>query len=240
MMLRGIAVAAILIAGAALNIQYSNGAAAVVSPHDESLDIVTQAGTPVANVDASVDADAMAPPRMAQAPISLGNPATAAALDALTSDRTTANTTQIAMATPNADVTDTTAVTTEPTTYQLAVKIKSGDTLSNALRRVGANPVDAEAAIRALKGQYDPRDLRAGQTIHVNFAPSGQASGKDLFTGFEIPLITPRALPWRPHRTVATAPMKSSAIWRPNMCAPKAPSIGACSKPDRTPVFRPP
>jgi len=188
MMLRGIAVAAILIAGAALNIQYSNGAAAVVSPHDESLDIVTQAGTPVANVDASVDADAMAPPRMAQAPISLGNPATAAALDALTSDRTTANTTQIAMATPNADVTDTTAITTEPTTYQLAVKIKSGDTLSNALRRVGANPVDAEAAIRALKGQYDPRDLRAGQTIHVNFAPSGQASGKDLFTGFEIPL----------------------------------------------------
>lgn len=178
MMLRGMAVAAALIAGAALNLKYSDGEAAVVSAGDANLDIVTEAGQP----------DTAIQPRLSQAPISIGNPATAAALDALKEERTSVLAQQVAMATPNSAAGETPPTPEEPATYQLAVKIKSGDTLSKALRRAGAEPDDAEAAIRALKGHYDPRDLRAGQNIQVTFAANGDATGKDLFSGFEIPL----------------------------------------------------
>lgn len=161
MMLRGIAVATVLIAGAVINLQYTDGVAAVPKPNDNASDA-----------------------RLGKAPMSIGNAATAAALDALTSERPSA----IALASPDAPSIYDDEINVAPTTYQTTMRIKSGDTLSKALRRAGAKAQDAEAAIRSLKGMYDPRTLKAGQHIDVNFAPSGIDGVADSFTGFEIPL----------------------------------------------------
>ncbi|MFP6742734.1 MAG: peptidoglycan DD-metalloendopeptidase family protein [Alphaproteobacteria bacterium] len=50
--------------------------------------------------------------------------------------------------------------------------VRSGDTLMKALLRAGSKPRDADAAIRALQNLFDPRKLRAGQTLTVSLAPS--------------------------------------------------------------------
>ena len=171
MILRGMAVATVLIAGAVLNLKYTDGVAAVPAPGDAGLTEPQHA-------------------RLGKAPISIGNPSAAAALDALTGARPSA----IALATPATGATLGTPVKVEreaetiPTTYQTVLRIKSGDTLSKVLRRAGAEPQAAEAAIRSLKGTFDPRKLKAGQEISVSFAPAGVEDAKDRFAGFEIPL----------------------------------------------------
>ncbi|MCH7929279.1 MAG: peptidoglycan DD-metalloendopeptidase family protein [Proteobacteria bacterium] len=50
--------------------------------------------------------------------------------------------------------------------------VRKGDTLMAALLRAGSGPRDADAAIRALKAVYDPRSLKAGQTLNVALAPA--------------------------------------------------------------------
>ena len=50
--------------------------------------------------------------------------------------------------------------------------VRSGDTLMKALLRAGSDPRDADAAIRALQNLFDPRKLRAGQTLTVSLVPS--------------------------------------------------------------------
>ncbi|MCW8916436.1 MAG: peptidoglycan DD-metalloendopeptidase family protein [Magnetovibrio sp.] len=174
MMLRGMAVATVLISVAILNIEYSNGAGAQPTP----------------TVEYPQTAKPMTPPqtdmRLGTAPFSLGNPSTATALDDLQDTRVAALSTivpELAEVQPEPVV---------PSVYKTAIKIKSGDTLSKALRRSGAKPGDAEAAIRALKGHYDPRKLKAGQTIYVNYAPTTgtpkDPKHTDQFAGFEVPL----------------------------------------------------
>ena len=173
MMLRGIAVATVLIAGAVINLQYTDGVAAVPSARD----------------DASVG-------RLGKAPMSIGNASAAAALDALKSARPSA----IALAAPDGPSIYESEIAAAPSTYHTAIRIKSGDTLSKALRRAGAKAQDAEAAIRSLKGLYDPRTLKAGQHINIMFSQSGMDGVDDSFAGFEIPLD------YANHITVAPAP----------------------------------
>ncbi len=186
MMLRGMAVAGVLIAGAVWNLKYTDGVAATPTPSDESL------ARHEASAEAGFITSAAAPsqkPQVALAPMSIGNPATAAALDALKDARTAVIApTVMAMAAPATDPVPEIAAPAMPQTYRTAYKVKSGDTLSKVLRRAGAEPADAEAAIRALKGMFNPRKLKAGQTIDVIFMPSGDTGTKDRFTGFEIPL----------------------------------------------------
>ncbi len=50
--------------------------------------------------------------------------------------------------------------------------VRSGDTLMKALLRAGSQPRDADAAIHALQNLFDPRKLRAGQTLTVSLSPS--------------------------------------------------------------------
>jgi murein DD-endopeptidase MepM/ murein hydrolase activator NlpD len=50
--------------------------------------------------------------------------------------------------------------------------VRSGDTLMKTLLRAGSQPRDADAAIRALQNLFDPRKLRAGQTLTVSLSPS--------------------------------------------------------------------
>lgn len=194
MMLRGMAVATVLIAGAVWNLKYTDGVAAVPAPGDESLMPTPALSAPPLSTSLSAPQHGQA--RISKAPISIGNPAAAAALDALKDARPSA----IALATPTAPIIEEAEVAPAPTTYHTTMKVKSGDTLSKVLRRAGAQAKDAEAAIRSLKGLYDPRKLKAGQSINVVFIPSMGTDDKDQFSGFEI------SLDYAKHVAVAPAP----------------------------------
>ena len=115
--------------------------------------------------------------RMSMAPFSIGNPTTATALAALNESRpeVTGNVSQ-------------SRAPEMPQTFLKAYTVKSGDTLGRILNRAGADGQTAAAAVRALKGVFDPRDLRAGQTIRVAYTPTLTPDSQDRFAGFEIPL----------------------------------------------------
>jgi murein DD-endopeptidase MepM/ murein hydrolase activator NlpD len=49
----------------------------------------------------------------------------------------------------------------------LQVVVESGDTLMDILIRSGIDPIDAHAAVLALRDVYDPRRLRAGQELAI-------------------------------------------------------------------------
>ena len=145
MIVRGMAVAVTLIAGAALVLDMTSGEAAV-PPHGET-------------------------PMMGMAPMSIGNASTATALASLSATRPLATGPAASGQAPEA-----------PVSYHKPYAVKSGDTLGRILKRAGANAQTADAAIRALKGTFDPRNLKIGQTVSVAF------SAPERFDGFEIPL----------------------------------------------------
>ncbi len=116
--------------------------------------------------------------RLSKAPLSLGNASTASALASLKGDRFSIT------SAPDASQ-DSPAV---PQAYSKPYKVKSGDTLGRILKRAGADAQTADTAIRSLKGVFDPRALKAGQTIDVAYTPTMTGDGHDRFTGFEIPL----------------------------------------------------
>jgi len=145
MIVRGMAVAVSLIAGAALVLEMTSGEAAVPAPNGA--------------------------PMMSMAPMSIGNPSTATALASLNAGRPTATGSAPAGEAPLAAL-----------SYQKPYAVKSGDTLGRILNRAGVDAQTADAAIRALKGIFDPRNLKVGQTVNVAFAAPKR------FDGFEIPL----------------------------------------------------
>lgn len=55
-------------------------------------------------------------------------------------------------------------------------KIRPGDTLMKVLLRAGAPRSDAHSAISAMRGLFDPRDLKPGQAITVTHVP-GETDG---------------------------------------------------------------
>ncbi len=162
MLLKGMAVAVSLIAGAALTLELTSGEAAVPAPGEDV------SGAPIM--------------RLGKAPLSIGNAATATALASLNADRP--------LTTPNNK--GAYANTATPDTYYKPYRVKSGDTLGRILKRAGADAQTADAAIRSLKGVFDPRGLKAGQSIQVAYAPTlapnGTPKAGDAFAGFEIPL----------------------------------------------------
>ncbi|MFQ5959694.1 MAG: hypothetical protein ACE5LF_10035, partial [Alphaproteobacteria bacterium] len=54
---------------------------------------------------------------------------------------------------------------------QKRLQVQSGDTLMNALLRNGSEPAEAQSAISALSRLYNPRRLKAGQTLTLTFDP---------------------------------------------------------------------
>ena len=54
-----------------------------------------------------------------------------------------------------------------------SLRLHNGDTLMNALLRIGSERADAQGAVEALKAVYDPRKLKAGQTLTVAFVANG-------------------------------------------------------------------
>jgi murein DD-endopeptidase MepM/ murein hydrolase activator NlpD len=71
----------------------------------------------------------------------------------------------------------------QPTRLTLAVA--DGETLAGVLTSADVSTNDAQAAIDAARGVYDPRKLRAGQFITITFKPGGGVTGTS-FSGFEI------------------------------------------------------
>ena len=172
MMLRGMAVAAVLVTGAYIHAQLNDETGSALAPAAQASSAPT-----------SVPYIAMEMPiRMSKAPLSVGNPVTASAIDKLQDTRVAALATAIPEAKP-----EPAPEVIEPEVYKTAIKIKSGDTLSKALRRAGAKPADAETAIRALKGHFDPRNLKVGQKVYVSYTPTLDDDA-DAFVGFELEL----------------------------------------------------
>ncbi len=64
---------------------------------------------------------------------------------------------------------------------RLTLAVADGQTLAGVLSAADVSTGEAQAAVEAARGVYDPRKLRAGQFITVNFAAQGGA-----FRGFEI------------------------------------------------------
>ncbi|MGA9794107.1 MAG: M23 family metallopeptidase [Rhizomicrobium sp.] len=54
------------------------------------------------------------------------------------------------------------------------VTLDSGETLAGMLMQSGVTATDASAALQAMKTAYDPRQVRAGQSFDLVFAPSDQ------------------------------------------------------------------
>ena len=74
-----------------------------------------------------------------------------------------------------------------PTTISRLVRVEKGDSLMALLRRVGVSAGEAQQAIDALKGDYDPRrDLQIGQTLSLTFA-ANRAQGL-TFDGLVLPV----------------------------------------------------
>ncbi len=63
------------------------------------------------------------------------------------------------------------------------VQVRRGDTLAGVFSRVGISRVESSAAIAALKKQFNPRRIRAGQEIAVTMEPLGDASGSIRLVG---------------------------------------------------------
>jgi murein DD-endopeptidase MepM/ murein hydrolase activator NlpD len=97
---------------------------------------------------------------LSMAPISLGNPAAAAAL-----------TTRLSMETDAPEV-----ASKEPApAYHISMKIGRGDTMSAILGRAGISRLEANAAINALRKVFNPTRIRQGQNINILFQADAEA-----------------------------------------------------------------
>ena len=104
---------------------------------------------------------------LALAPLSLGNPALAATL------------TTRAVTAPD-DGNDAFA----PRPYGRTFRVKRGDTLTKILGRAGTPGDEARAAVRTLKGVFEPKRIKRGMKITVTFTPPPPGgSAADLSPG---------------------------------------------------------
>lgn len=113
------------------------------------------------------DTDDILAATLSMAPISLGNPAAAAAL----------STRHPAAPGRGAAV---------PGPYTQTLYIGRGDILGSLLVEAGVDAIDANAAIVALGGVYDPRRIRPGQALAVTFAPAPGVAPPGRFLGLEL------------------------------------------------------
>ena len=90
---------------------------------------------------------------VAMAPISLGNPVAAAALQT--------HRPVPAKAMP--------AVVSQPAVYQQRIEVGRGDTLAELLFKAGVDRTEAHYAIKALSEYYNPRRIRNGQDLTLTF-----------------------------------------------------------------------
>ncbi len=115
-------------------------------------------------------------PTFSMAPLSLGNPAAAATLRTRTLNNNRSS-----------DVTDDTdtaefPVAPDPEPYTKTVQVKSGNTLSGMLTSAGVERVEAAEIVLSFSDAFNPRKIRAGQSLDLLFMPS-QEDTPDRFVG---------------------------------------------------------
>ncbi|HER26528.1 MAG TPA: M23 family peptidase [Rhodospirillales bacterium] len=137
MLLRGTLAATILIAGVLLSARF------VLEPTDKD----------------TAETTAIEQSTLALAPLSLGNPAAAAALR---------------IKRPNFPASDP-DLTGDIPRFTKVVTAGKGDTLSRMLIRAGISGRETDAVIAALAQHFNPGRLRLGQTVSVNFQADGQS-----------------------------------------------------------------
>ena len=137
MLLRGLLSAAVLVAG-----------------------VATSAGVTLIDPDTLANRDAEGV-TLSLAPISLGNPTTAATLTTRRRE------------TPSNGVPG--AVTALPD-LKVPLRAGRGDTLAGMLTGAGVSAADAEGAISALSKHFNPRRIKRGQTVAVLFTPPAMGS----------------------------------------------------------------
>jgi murein DD-endopeptidase MepM/ murein hydrolase activator NlpD len=77
------------------------------------------------------------------------------------------------------------AATALPPQTRLTLAVGDGETLAGVLATADVSANDIQNAVDAARDVYDPRKLRAGQLITLNFKPGGATEGA-AFQGFEI------------------------------------------------------
>ena len=107
------------------------------------------------------------PSTIALAPLSLGNPAAAAALNVRHPDRP--------LGAPSA--------AGEPPSYAYPLRVAAGDTLVGLLVGAGIPRDQALGAVAALAKFFDPRRIRPGQEITLRFRPAPDGAEGDRFLG---------------------------------------------------------
>lgn len=118
----------------------------------------------------SVDAAGDRAWTLALAPVTLGNPATAATLR-----------TRPESAPGQPDRAD------EPFRYSYPLRTERGDTLAGMLAEAGVDRREAAEAISALRGVYDPRRIKPGQEVTVDFELLPEnTDGRGLFLGLRL------------------------------------------------------
>lgn len=111
----------------------------------------------------------------ALAPLSLGHPATAATLSTHKAPKI--------LGTPT--VVPSSVRARKPISVPVVnrpVKLKGGHTLSGVLIDAGVSRAEAALTVKAFSDSYDPRRIRAGQTLDLNFLPVPE-SGIETFVG---------------------------------------------------------
>jgi murein DD-endopeptidase MepM/ murein hydrolase activator NlpD len=67
-----------------------------------------------------------------------------------------------------------------------AIKARKGDSLTTILKRAGVEGPQVHAALRSLRGVYDPRNLRAGQQLAVTAATREEQPAHLLSVAFDL------------------------------------------------------
>lgn len=70
------------------------------------------------------------------------------------------------------------------------VTVERGDTLASLLSEAGAKDGDVQGALAALKGVYDPRQLRRGQRVLIELKPEEHAAAPRDETDGDAPALT--------------------------------------------------
>lgn len=104
-------------------------------------------------------------PTIAMAPMALGNPAAAATLKTRRPDRPRASRSPAAP-------------------FHYTLRAGDGDTMAGMLTEAGIPADQAHAAIAALSKRFNPRRIRPGQEVTIQFEPAGGTTGR--FTGLSL------------------------------------------------------
>lgn len=116
-------------------------------------------------------------PTFSMAPMSLGNPAAAATLQTRRINRLDSDFNQ------TTDGINSAGLPPLPSSVFKTVTLKSGNTLSGLLTNAGLPRIEAADVVNAFSDAFDPRRIRAGQDISLEFIT--EEDGNELFVGLE-------------------------------------------------------